>query len=221
MTQSLAPSTSPSSEPLRTGFLALLPKLRTHALIYFRDVACPDTRADKVAETVALAWAWYRRLHKRGKDVARFPMAFVFLVARAVKCGRRLCGQEKRNDVLSLAAQQCRGFRVQSLPSSTRASVDSLYSSPHGQDAQDAYEELLRDNRQTPVPDQVAFRLDLPCFLRSLSERDRRLAAFLALGHSATRAAAAFGMSPARVTQLRQGWCRQWRRCQDEDPFPT
>ena len=70
---------------------------------------------------------------------------------------------------------------------------------------------------RTPVPDQAAFRLDFPPFLASLSERDRRLAAYLALGHSAVAAARRFGLSPGRVTQLRQRWCRQWRIRQGEE----
>ena len=56
----------------------------------------------------------------------------------------------------------------------------------------------------TPVPDQVQFRLDWPRFFATLSGRDRRLAAFLALGHSGRQAAGRFGLSPGRVTQLRQ-----------------
>ena len=51
-TRSFTPSTA---HPLHTAFLALLPKLQTHAAIYFRDVRCADTKADKLAECQALA----------------------------------------------------------------------------------------------------------------------------------------------------------------------
>src|SRR5207244_1943648 len=60
-------------EPLHTQFLGLLPNIEAHARIFFRHVPCADQKADKIAETVALAWKWLVRLHERGKDVNQFP----------------------------------------------------------------------------------------------------------------------------------------------------
>jgi hypothetical protein len=40
---------------------------------------------------------------------------------------------------------------------------------------------------------------------------------YLSLGHSAKKAAAKFGLSAGRVTQLRQAWCRKWRTGQGDD----
>jgi hypothetical protein len=212
---------SPSTDQLGAKFLVLLPRLQTHARIHFRDIRCPETRADKIAETIALAWRWYRRLEEKGKDVLRFPMAFAALAVKAVRCGRRVCGQERAKDVLSATAQHRHGFRVEYLPVAPRTAFASLYAQPQGQKLQDTFEERLAHNTQTPVPDQASFRIDWPQFLRSLTERDRRLAEFLALGHSAKKAAATFGLSPGRVTQLRQSWCKQWRRCQEADATRT
>src|SRR5262245_23693192 len=78
------------AERLKAGFNSMLPKIHQHAWIYFRDIKCPDQRADRVAETVALAWKWYCRLAARGKDATGFPTAFAIMAARAVKSGRRL-----------------------------------------------------------------------------------------------------------------------------------
>jgi hypothetical protein len=83
----------------------------------------------------------------------------------------------------------------------------------------DTFEERLHENRRTPVPEQAAFRIDWPEFMRSLSQRDRRLATFLSLGNLAKAAADKFGLSQGRVTQLRQEWCREWRRLNDEESF--
>src|SRR5262249_59235024 len=102
----------------------------------------------------------------------------------------------------------CRGGRP---PASTRSPHEHLYADPHGQALLDALEERLRDNTVTPPPDAAAFRVDWPLFLRGLTRRDRDLALFLSLGHSGKAAAAKFGLSPGRVTQLRQRWCREWR----------
>src|SRR5262249_36114803 len=119
-------------------------------------------------------------------------------------------------DVLSPLAQQRHGFRVELLPSSTRNPHEQLYAEPHGQQMQDAFEERLRDNTVTPPPDAAAFRIDWPVFLRGLTRRDQAMATFLSLGNSGKATAAKFGLTPGRVTQLRQRWCRQWRACQGE-----
>ena len=201
---------------LHVQFLALVPRIETHARICFRGVHCRVTQEDRVQECVALGWKWFLRLAEQGKDVFAFPMAFASLVARAVKCGRRLCGQERARDVLSPLAQQRHGFRVGRLPTSTRRHHEDLYADPHGQALLDEFEERLRDNTMTPPPDAAAFRVDWPLFLQGLTQRDRDMAAFLSLGHSGKATAAKFGLSPGRVTQLRQRWCREWRACQGE-----
>jgi len=195
----------------------LLPKIERHACIFFRHIRCDDQRADKVAETVAVAWQWYRRLAERGKDVNQFLMTFVFLAARAVRSGRRLCGMERAKDVLSPRAQRRHGFRAEPLPQSTRRSHDCLHALIRGQQEMDAYEERLQDNMVTSPAEAAAFRIDFPEFLGGLSQRDRELAMYLSLGHRASAAATRFGLTPGRVTQLRQGWCGQWRRFHGEE----
>jgi hypothetical protein len=202
---------------LHRRYLLLLPRLETHACVVFRGVRCPARQEDRVQECVALGWQWFLRLAERGKDVFAFLMAIVALVARAVQCGRRLCGQERSKDVLSPLAQGRRGFRVEHLPATTGGPHDHLYSDPHGQALHDGFEERLRDNAVTPPPDAAAFRIDWPRFLRGLARRDREMALFLSLGNSGKAAAARFGVSPGRVTQLRQQWCLAWRACQGEE----
>src|SRR5262249_53588257 len=95
--------------------------------------------------------------------------------------------------------------------------LKKIYSEVKGQQERDAWEERLRDNTLTPVPEQASFRLAYPHWLRSLGRRDRRLAQYLSLGHSAREAAQQFKLSPGRITQLRQPWCRQWYALHDED----
>src|SRR5262245_44877723 len=119
MTVSVNRLAAASVEVLHVRFLALVPRIETHATIFFRGIKCPVTKEDKVQECVALGWKWFLRLAEQGKDVFAFPMAFAALLARAVKCGRRLCGQERAGDVLSFVAQARHGFRVERLPSST------------------------------------------------------------------------------------------------------
>src|SRR5205823_10466559 len=138
----------------------------------------------------------------------------IFLVARAVKSGRRACGMERAEDVMSPVAQQRHSFTLEALPSSTRRSFEALYGLVNGQQDADAYEERLRDNTVTPPPDAAAFRIDWSHFLARLSERDRQLAHFLSLGRRAKVAAKKLKLSPGRVTQLRQQWFKEWLACQ-------
>ena len=210
----------PALELLRNQFLALLPRLELHARITFRGVRCPDRRADAVAETVALAWKWHVRLAERGKDVTRFPAAFAALAARAVRCGRRLCGQELAKEVLSPVAQRTHGFRVEHLPASTRSPHEQLHATPQGQALLDAFEERLRDNTLTPVPDQVAFRIDFPNWLRTLTGRERRLVRAMAHNERTKDLSRQFELSPGRISQLRREFRDGWLRYHGEEILP-
>jgi hypothetical protein len=202
---------------LHARFLRLLPKIETHARIAFRGVRCPVKKEDRVAECVALGWKWFLRLSEQGKDVFDFPMAFAALVARAVRCGRKLCGQERAGDVLSFVAQQRHGFRVELLPTSTRNPHEQLYATPHSQALLDAFEERLRDNTQTPVADQVAFRIDFPAWLQTLTGRERRLVRAMACNERTKNLSKQFALSPGRISQLRREFRDSWRRFHGED----
>ena len=103
---------SPNDELLHAGFLAILPRIERHARISFRDIRCPNKKEDLVAETIALSWAWYGRLIRKGKDVAKFVSALARYAARAVRCGRRLNGKERAKDVVSPVAQRRHGFTL-------------------------------------------------------------------------------------------------------------
>jgi hypothetical protein len=202
---------------LHARFLRLLPKIEGHARIFFRGVRCPVRQEDLVQECVGLGWRWFLRLSERGKDVFAFPTAFAALLARAVKCGRRLCGQERAKDVLSFVAQQRHGFRVELLPQSTRCPHDNLYADPHGQALHDAFEERLRDNTVTPVPDQVMFRIDFPAWLATLTARERRMVRAMARNERTTDLSKEFEVSPGRISQMRRAFREDWLRFTGEE----
>lgn len=199
------------SPALQAEFLKLCPLVLRHARFVFRDRNAGD-REEAEAEAIASAFESFLALKARGKDpIHDFPAAMATYAVLHVKDGRHVGGRSSRKDVLSRKAQVAHRFRVEPLPVSQRTSVADRYSSPHGQQAQDAFEERLQDNDRTPVAEQVCFRLDFPAFLGTLSARDRRLVRFLSLGHSAKHASDRFKLSPARITQLRKRWQRDWR----------
>ena len=193
-----------SRDDLQARFLGMLPRIETHARIFFRALACPAKKEDAIQETVAICWMWFLRLAKRGKDASQFVSTLASLAARHVKDGRRLCGREKSKDVLSPLAQTRRGFLVGTLPAATRHGHENLWGSPHGQEQQDAFEERLQDNHVTPVPDQVAFRLDFPAWLQTLTLRERRIINAMMQNERTNELSRQFEVSPGRISRLRR-----------------
>jgi hypothetical protein len=192
------PSSSTPPSALHASFLAILPQVQRHGRIYFRG-ARSDRRADLVAEMVALAWRWFVRLAERGKDPTRFAVMLASYAAKAVKCGRRVTGQEPDRDVLSPLAQMRRCFVVSTLPEFSTLSGNPLA-------------EALQDNTQSPVDEQEAFRLDFPAWLATLGSRNKSIAQDMALGHRTRELADTYGISPGRVSQLRREFQEAWER---------
>jgi hypothetical protein len=188
---------------LHAGFLALLPRIQLHGQIYFRHLKCPDQKADAIQEMVGLAWRWFLRLAKRGKDACQFASALAAYAARAVRNGRRVCGQERTQEVLSPRAQQRHHFTTNSLPN-----ISTLNGN--------VFDEALADNTQTPVLDQVVFRCDFPAWLKTRTDRDRRVVQDLMVGERTLDVSDKYGISPSRVSQLRNEFHQDWERyCAD------
>jgi hypothetical protein len=209
-TPAFRPIPTPHLAALHDAFLSILPRIESHGRVAFRGVLCPQRRADCIAEMVALCWLWFVRLIERGQDPLAFPVVLASYAARQVKCGRRLCGQEKGQDAMSPLAQRRHGFVVGPLPHAA-ASYDRL-GAVGGQRKQDALEELLHDNGQTPVPEQVCFRLDFPAWRRTHARRTRRLMDDMMLGERTRELARKYGLSPGRISQLRRALHNDWRR---------
>lgn len=191
-------------EMIRQEFAKALPRIQRHAEIVFRSVRCPHRRADCTAEVLAISWKWWLRLRRTGKDPNHFVSAIATFAARAVRSGRRLCGQERANDALSPRAQRLKGFAVCTLPA-----VGTLSGNP--------FAEALRDNTHTPVNEQVAFRLDFPAWLATYDRRKRDLIESMARGERTLDLADAFGMSPGRISQLRREFMVGWNAFTDSE----
>src|SRR5262245_3976342 len=200
-------SPPPPAAEVQQRFLAVLSRVERHARVRFRSVRCPHARADAVAEAIGLAWTWFVTLVGRGKDPTRFASTLVAYAVRHVRSHRRLCGQEPVKDVLSTRAQARHGFLVASLPQGSCLLGNE-------------FDEALRDNTQSPVPDQVGFRLDFPCWLATRSERDRRVVGDLMVGERTADVAAKHGLSQPRISQLRRDFLEDWRRFTGEADGP-
>jgi hypothetical protein len=197
----------PFSKSLTELFLALLPQIERHGRIVFRHLKCPQTKADAIQEMVALAWKWFLNLAERGKDASKFPSALATFAARAVCSGRRLCGMDPGKDALSPRAQQRHQFTT------------GILREGRGLDGT-LLEEALHDNTQTPVDEQVCFRLDFPAWLLTRTDRDCRMVLDLMQGERTLDVSRKFGTTPARISQLRREFKEDWdwfcRECGEE-----
>jgi hypothetical protein len=192
-------SAVPSIKHVQSDFLTALPRISKHARLYFRHVACRHRKADLVSEVVAICWRWWLRLVEVGKNPRAFVSVLATFAAKAVRSGRRVCGQLKAKDVLSERAQQRHGFCVGKLPDFSTESSNPLA-------------EALADNTVSPVPDQVQFRCDFPAWTRSRCQRDRRLIHDMATGERTKVLARRFKISQARVSQLRRQFHDDYER---------
>jgi hypothetical protein len=182
-----------------------LPNVLSHGRVYFRHLRA-ERKEECIAEMVALAWKWHRRLTERGKDASRFPTALASFAARAVRSGRRLAGTDRARDVLSPLAQQRKGFAVGKLPDCSSLNGNVLA-------------EALHDNTRSPPDEQCAFRIDFPAWRATHTERDRRVLDDLMLGERTLDVAGKYGLSPGRVSQLRREFLLDWRGfCGDLPP---
>src|SRR6516162_6011760 len=157
------PFSSAALAHLHASFLAIvLPRVLSHGRVCFRGITCPHRRQDAIQEMIGLAWQWHLRLAEKGKDATCFPTALASYAARAVKCGCRLPGQDRINDVLSPLAQQRHHFAVVKLPQFETLSDNPLT-------------EALAENTKSPPDEAVCFKLDFTAWLARLSERDHNI----------------------------------------------
>ena len=191
---------TPNAAELHRRFLEIVPAIERHGLVYFRHLRCWHRLREALAEMVALAWKWFLRLVQKGKDAAAFPATIAAFAARAVRSGRRLCGQEKARDVMSSRAQQRKHFAVQPWPDQDSGGDDN------------GALEALRDNTKSPPDEQAAFRIDFPAWLARLGDRNGRIAWDMALGERTQELAVRYGTSQARISQLRREFKADWER---------
>jgi hypothetical protein len=182
-------------------FLVHLPRFVAHARIAFRRVICPQTRDDRVAEAIALAWKHFVTLSARGRRPEAFVTTLALRCTQAVKAGRELVGNEGGRDVLSPVAQVRHEFAVGRLPEAERV---------HSHQLPAELAEALADNTRSAVPEQAAFRVNFPRWRASLRERDRAVLDALAAGERGQEVARRFGISPTRVSQLRREFQAGW-----------
>ena len=182
-------------------FLAMLPSIRGYARHKFRSIP-QDAREELTQEVIANCFRTCRRLVELGKEDLAFPTALAQFAAKQVRAGRRVAGKCSPRDVMSEHAQRRKGFVVGRLDGFDR--VENQWR-----------EMLVEDKRATPA-EVAAGRIDFADWLKMLSKRERRIALTLASGERTSVVAEKFGLTAARISQLRLWLKQSWERFQGE-----
>ena len=162
------------------------------AYSHFPRIAYPDRndREEMVAITLAICWRWSVEDYVQGVMTIN-PW------------------QQIKNN-LYFAIKQAKSGR--DLPRETKGSRGA--GSPP---AQDIFAKVKKHHRHrinevaiyfvsddTPVPDQVQFRIDFTAFLDTLTERQRLIIGELIRGTSLTEVAHIFGVTMGRISQMKK-----------------
>jgi len=183
-------------------FVALLPVILRYAAPAFNTLG-PEAKAEAIQATVANACVAYARLVERGKEGLAFATVLARYAVAQVRSGRQVGGRLNIKDVSSGYAQRRKQFNVSRLD--------------RFDPAEGCWKEVTLADDKWPILDQVAFRCDFPAWLKSLPRRHREIAQALAAGERATDVARRFGVSLARISQLRRKLERSWLAFHSEE----
>ena len=184
-----------SEQTWQKHFLELMPAIQRHAELAFRE-ADPEQKDEYVQEVLANAWQAYRRLAERGKRDLAYASPLARFAIKQVRTGRSVGSRLNIRNPLSRHAQLRKGIKVERL---------SSYCSKTN-----AWVEVMVEDHRTSVLDQVAFRIDVPQWLATLTPRNRHIAEDLAIGCTTSEVAKKYGRSLGRVSQIRRELERTW-----------
>lgn len=163
---------------LQESFVRYLPWMQKTTRLAFLNLDA-EKRAEAVSNTIALCWKHWHRLNERGRaDEPGILKAVLWYSIKQTKAGRRPEWSGKPRDVLALR--------------------------PYGKVRfeQGHLEDFVGKN--TAVTEVVGFRVDVPAFLATLTQRQRSLALDLAQGMTTSEAAAKYERTPGAVSQFRR-----------------
>jgi hypothetical protein len=187
-------------------FLEMLPKIRRRARLAFRWLR-PDRQDELVQEAVANAYCTFVALVRRGKADVAYATPLANFAIRQVIAGRQVGTKPKLRDVLSRQAHSADGIIVERL--------DTF------DEEQGEWRAALVEDRHATPADIAAARIDVAAWLRSLSQRNRRIAKTLAMGETTSGAAQRFNVTSARISQLREELKASWERFHEQRQQPA
>ena len=195
------PTSHRTTSARHAEFLAMLPAIRRSAQVAFRKLP-PELRHDLIEEVVANSYVAFARLVERGQADRALATPLARYAIAHVRVGRRVGSRLRIGDALSTYAQFRKQFSVERLD--------------HFSDEKGCWGEILVEDKRATPADVAAWRIDFAEWLRRLTARLRKIALALAVGETTSAAARMFGVSPARISQIRELLKRSWEAFQGE-----
>ena len=184
----------------QANFTAILPAIVTHAKIRFRGLPA-HRREEAIAETIAAACISYQKLATQGKLNQAYISSLAGFATRHTTQHRHVGGSQNSSDALSALAGSKHGFAVRNL-----GGRHDLY----------GWGPLLVESRRFSPADAATFKIDFENWVTGFSDRHRRIIGTLASGERTGAVAEQFGISAARVSELRRQYERRWDVFQGE-----
>jgi len=188
------------------AFLAMLPTIVRYTRMTFRGWP-PEAREDAMQEVIANCLVAFARLAKLNKTDIAYPTVLARYAIAQVKEGRRVGSRHTIRDVLSPYCQREKHVTVERL---------DKYDPE-----EDAWQELIVEDKRVGPAEVAATRIDFRGWLRSLPLRPRRIAKFLANGETTGAAAQKFQVSAGRISQIRKELMLAWQTFVGDEPSPA
>jgi len=177
-------------------FLQMLPQIERRASLAFRGLP-EEIRQEKIQDVVCHAMEAFKRLHDQGKPHVATAGTLATNGIKRTRCGRKLGMKMNVRDVSSRYCQQQKDLWLQRLD--------------HQDHEDDAWHQILIEDRRAGPAEIAATRIDFRAWLRVLSKMQKEAATRLAVGETTGAVAKMLGVSSGRISQLRrelaQSWC--------------
>ncbi len=191
---------------LQQRFTDHLPIMRRAITFHLPRVA-KRYRDEFETDVLAACWHAWVGLARRGQDpVVVGPAGIVTNAVRYVQNGRAMGTSKTGRSLDVYRASKRAGVQIMRINQRAGSVVNE---GPW-------HEFLLSDGRVDPAT-QAAFRIDLPAWLATLSQRKREMALLLAEGYETGSAARELGVTPAAVSISRAALADSWAQFQGEE----
>ncbi len=164
---------------LQNHFSDRYPRMARQVEGHFRHLD-PDKREEAVTNTLGLAWKFFYFLYEEERATKRMLGSVLWYAIKQTKIGRKAQGKDGR------IAKCAIDYRNRGRLNFEWIDLDGFF------------------GRNTPIPDQVSFRLDVPRFFATLDDRQQRMAYDLAIGNTTGEVAKRFSVTPGAVSQFRR-----------------
>lgn len=183
--------TAPASD-LQQEFLSVIaPRVTRYARL--RALAARrDNRQEIVAESMAVAWRLFLRLHEQGRGHQTLSKSFVHYSVLHALSDRHFGGKSSCRCVMSRKTQRALGTVVESINSQSVLN-----------------DRTLIDRKATPA-ELACLRIDFKEWHGALPPRQQQMVDLLMTGERPSDVAEQVGLSRARISELRGVWRRQW-----------